>query len=418
VQELALRSWPAIAPLVRGYRTAILRGTPVVVVVGSQGKSTTARALCAALELPLRRWLDLNAGAEIALNLFTSSPLRRALVLEVGIGAPGQMADYARHLTPTHVVVTSIGTEHHSSLGPKEDIRAEKARMVERVPRGGTVFLNADDEHVLWMRSRTAAECVTFGFSELADVRAVELRTDFPRGIAFTLHAGGRRYETRTRFVSRDLLRAFLAAVAVAARLGENVETVLERLEALAPASRRLEPRRLANGAWLLRDEYKSSLETIDSAFDVLESLDARRFVVLGEVSEPPGSQGPVYGRLGERLAGFAHTAVFVGGNFERYRAGALRAGMERGRLVNAGRSWRAAAERLRGTLGEGDVVLVKGRDTQRLDRVSLSLLGYDVRCERTECVLPDCERCSLLSVPSQASTANRSSARGSSTSE
>ncbi len=413
--EASLRLWPAVAPLVQAYRAVAFARTPVVVVVGSQGKSTTVRAVRAALGLPGHRWVDFNAGTEIAVNLALSPPRRRAAVLEVGIGGKGQMQGYASRLKPTMVVVTCIGTEHHGSLGSKGEIRAEKAKMVEALPASGTVFLNADDEHVLWMRSRTAAECVTFGLSPSAAIRASELRAEWPEGIAFTLHFEGRKIATRTRFVSVHLVRAFLAAVGVAVRLGEPLPAVLERLSAVTPAPRRLEPRRLRNGAWLLRDEYKSSLETIDAALDVMEAIPGRRFVVLGEVSEPPGSQGPIYRRLGERIAGFAHAAVFVGGNFDRYRAGARAGGMSREHLLDAGRSWRVAAEYLKETLREGDVVLVKGRDTQRLDRISLSLLGRDVQCSLTECPLPDCDRCPLLTGQSQAPRAASARSRGSS---
>jgi hypothetical protein len=66
-------------------------------------------------------------------------------------------------------------------------------------------------------------------------------------------------------------------------------------------------------------------------------------------------------------------------------------------RIVDAGRSWRAAVDAIRGRLRPGDVVLVKGRDTQRLDRVSLALLGREVRCPLAECDLLDCGPCPKL---------------------
>jgi UDP-N-acetylmuramoyl-tripeptide--D-alanyl-D-alanine ligase len=385
---------------VQGYRRTVLRRTPVVAVVGSQGKSTTVHALYAALDLKPHPLIEYNAGVEVLFNVARGLPWHRAVVLEIGIGDKGQMARYAEHVRPDMVVVTSVGTEHNGSLGSKEEIRSEKAKIVERMPSSGVVFLNADVVNVSWMAGRTRAECVTFGMSEGAHVRARDLRFRWPDGIEFTVDAAGTTRATRTRLVSVDLVRAFLAAVAVAVRLGEPLGAVLERLEALPPMSRRLEPQRLENGAWLLRDEYKSSLETIDSAFDVMEAIktNGRRFVALGEVSEPPGSQGPIYRRLGARIAGFAHAAAFIGGNFQRYAAGARGAGMAGDRLIDAGRSWQVAANYLRRELAPGDVVLVKGRDTQRLDRISLSLLGREVRCVRTECALIDCNGCPMLS--------------------
>ena len=50
------------------------------------------------------------------------------------------------------------------------------------------------------------------------------------------------------------------------------------------------------------------------------------------------------------------------------------------------------------GDLGPGDVVLVKGRDTQRLSRISLALAGRTVRCDIPRCHAPvDCEECPML---------------------
>jgi hypothetical protein len=80
---------------------------------------------------------------------------------------------------------------------------------------------------------------------------------------------------------------------------------------------------------------------------------------------------GLAYRRLGQRVAELADRAIFVGGNFQRYAAGATRSGLSREALISAGTSLQTAVEAVRQELSPGDVVLVKGRDTQRLDRVS-----------------------------------------------
>src|SRR5690348_11411949 len=89
--EANLRLWPVVAPLAEAYRRTILRDTPVVVVVGSQGKSTTVRAVSAALGFDSEAWVDANCGAEVAVGLLRGRPSDKAVVLEVGIGARGQM---------------------------------------------------------------------------------------------------------------------------------------------------------------------------------------------------------------------------------------------------------------------------------------------------------------------------------------
>jgi len=56
------------------------------------------------------------------------------------------------------------------------------------------------------------------------------------------------------------------------------------------------------------------------------------------------------------------------------------------------------AVEALKDDLRAGDVVLIKGRDTQRLARVAFALMGRQVRCELKSCdAKVECEPCPML---------------------
>ncbi len=61
----------------------------------------------------------------------------------------------------------------------------------------------------------------------------------------------------------------------------------------------------------------------------------------------------------------------------------------------------------LRETLGRGDVLLVKGRSNQRLEWISLALMGYEVRCRVPSCrAVTRCRHCPQPEVePDQDST-------------
>jgi UDP-N-acetylmuramoyl-tripeptide--D-alanyl-D-alanine ligase len=231
-------------------------------------------------------------------------------------------------------------------------------------------------------------------------VRATDVALDWPRGTRFRLLCQGRSREVRTRLFGRHHVYPILAAVAVGLALGLDPERTLPALERLAPSRGRLQLVALADGVELLRDDHKSTLETVERALDLLAEIpDRRRLVVMGEVSEPPGSQGPLYRGLGARVAAIAAGLVVVGGNFQRYAAGATAAGMPRDRIVDAGRDVLAAAAAVRAMQKPGDVVLVKGRDTQHLARVALALGGRPVRCAIPECSLKvcGCDDCPML---------------------
>ncbi len=392
-------------PLLRGpsalYRRTLIRNTCVVAVVGSFGKSTAARAIVTALGDQPHRYLLFNIRSGVALALLRIRPGRRQGVLEVGINRPGQMVRHARTVRPDITVVTSIGSEHNRSFKTLEVTRAEKAEMVRVLPASGWAILNGDDPNVRWMAGQTSARVMTFGLDETNDVRATEPVVDWPHGTRFLLHTSFGTRSVRVRLIGRPMIYPILAAVAVGLSEEIPLDLILSRLESLEPTPGRLEPVLLANGAVLLRDDQKAPLETIEAALEVLANIPAqRRVVVLGGVDEPVGSQRLICRRLGERVAQIASQAVFVtGDNFTAYAAGAKHCGMARDAVMHARGGVQGILQALPTDLGPGDVVLVKGRRSQRLERAVLALLGRTVRCELKQCgvQLTACHECPML---------------------
>ena len=260
-------------------------------------------------------------------------------------------------------------------------------------------MLNRDDPHVMAMAAETRGRVVTFGCDPTADVRASDVRIDWPHGTRLVLHLAGISREVRLRLIGQVMVYPFLAAVAVAWVEGRRLDRAVADLEALLPQRGRLQLEPLPGGAWLLRDDLKSSLETIDAALDTLAEIPARRIVVLGSIMEPPGSQRPIYRRLGERIARIADRAILLGSMTRAYTTGAVAAGMPRAAVVEAKHGIRAAWEAVRADLQAGDVVLIKGRPTERLERIGLALQGRLVRCEIDFCNLrlTRCDTCPKL---------------------
>jgi len=397
-QGIAFRSWPLLSPLARMYRRMLK--TRVIAVVGSFGKSTTTRAIAAALGVPEHSSMLSNSWSWIAFALFRIRPGQRHAVIEVGISKPGLMKGYARTVGPDVAVVTAIGSEHHVSLGTLEVTRAEKSWMLQVLPASGAAVLNGDDPNVMWMKEKTRARVVTFGFGAACDVRADQVRLDWPRGTYFRLTAFGEKRDVAVRLLGRHMIYPILAAVAVSHVEGYALDRVLARLRELAPTPGRMDPVLLPNGVTVLRDDFKSTLETVHTALDVLAEVPApRRVVLLGSVSEPPGPQRPIYQALGERVAKIASHLVLFHNEFEPYWSGARRGGMPRTAVTSAGRTARDAAEALSQVLHPGDVLLIKGRGPEKLDRVRLILQGRRVGCDIRYCSLrtQECEQCPML---------------------
>lgn len=390
-------SWYPLHPLAALWRRSMLRGVSVVGVTGSLGKTTTSRAVATALGVPLPP--AANYRGHLAIALLRRGPTSRAVVCEVGISRPGQMRQYGRMIRPDVAVVTVVGSEHAVSLGSLDDIAREKGDLVAAIAPGGVAVLAGDDPRVRAMASRTGERAVTFGFGDGCDYRAVDLKLDWPRGSRFTVEGPDFLAEATVRFLARHQVESALAAVAVAVERGVPPATAVARLAELAPTPRRLELVALDSGAFLLRDEYKFVFDAAPAAFELLAQLPAeRRFVVLGDLAEAPRPLHRTYRALGMQVAAVADRLICVGEHRRALESGARRGGLAP-TAISATRDLGKAAEILRNELGAGDIVLLKGRTLEKLDRIALRLLGREVICDIPRCRARAlaCDDCAML---------------------
>lgn len=395
------RALPLLWPFARVYRRIFLGKARIVAVVGSFGKTTATRAVMAVLGLPFERHVIWNAGGFLTAGILRIPRGARHAVLEVAISDVGRMARYARLLSPDVVVVTSIGSEHLASFGTLEVTRHEKAEMVRALSPSGLAVLNGDDPNVRWMATQTRARVITYGFGEETEFRASGVTLEPTGGTRFSVDTTTMSLDVSVQLIGEHMVYPVLAAIVVALEMGIPMQRAISNLDALSPAPERLQPLRAPGGALILLDTAKSTLETIDVGLAVLRQMPgSRKIAVLGDVEGPPGPQGPIYRRIGADLAGVASLVVFVGGRkaYASLVGGARSAGFDKDNVIHVGRSVHAAFETLRGEVGPGDVVWIKGRSTQHLGRIGLALAGRDVTCDVVRCpVTPGCGACPML---------------------
>ncbi len=387
------------------YRRVLIPHVKIVAVVGSFGKTTTRRTIAAALGDQSPDQDDWNARAAIAYSVLRIRPWKRLAVLEVGIGRKGVMGPYARTVRPNVAVVTSIGSEHLSQLGSLMVTRSEKAKMVEAVPPTGRVFLNGDDENVLWMQTRSSAPIETFGFSERNDYQASKLQRDQLNGIRFDLQHRGESVRVSSRFLGEHMAYPLMAAYAVGRYFGVSSQSILQNLATLESTRNRLQLIEVKEGVHVVLDACKATLETIETAIETVRHLPAKRKVmIMGDVEEPPGSQGPIYRALGIQLGEVFDRAILVGGktNLSRLRVGTTAAGLSKDAVTNLRNDPQLLASAIREELKPGSLILVKGRSTQHLERAVLSLIGWHVTCSIRFCAWHrHCTTCPYLTMGS-----------------
>jgi UDP-N-acetylmuramoyl-tripeptide--D-alanyl-D-alanine ligase len=396
------RGWRVLLTLGGVYRATVGSRARAVLVTGSYGKTTTTRALRAVFGLPLDRWTELNTNClgEIGWTLMREPPWRRFRVVEAGAGTPGRMRHYARAIRPDATIITWLGREHLAAFGNLEALRDEKAEAVRALSSRGTAILNADDPQVRWMATQTRARVVWFGCDPKADIRATEVRLDWPHGLRFNLQVEGQERPVRLRLMGRRMIYPALAAIAAGLDAGVPLELILTRLSVLTPTPGRLQPLPGPAGSVLLRDDYKATPDTVETAMELLKEVPARRrWVVLGSLNNLPSADiDGEYARVGEMVARGADQVLVVGEDWDRFEPG-LRRGAPPGSVFRSEPGVHEAIALLQAELGPGDVVLVKGYEDQGLTRIILALQGQTVRCALTWCGIRHqrCDDCPYL---------------------
>jgi UDP-N-acetylmuramoyl-tripeptide--D-alanyl-D-alanine ligase len=336
-------------------------GARVLAVTGSTGKTSTKDILAALLAKELATAAspaNLNTEIGLPLAILAAPPGTQALVLEMAMRGPGQIAELTAIARPEVGVIVNVGPAHLELLGSLEAIAAAKAELIAGLAPGATSIVPAG-EQLLTPHLREDLVTVTFG--EGGDVTLLG-RDDDGR---VRIDAGGETVELWPSFSQAHNLSNLLAAVAAARTLG------------LAPGGRldvtfsamRGQRRELPGGALLIDDCYNANPMSMRAALDDLAATAAGRSVaVLGDMLEL-GPEGPALHReLGaharERgvglLVSVGPLAAEIAATF----------GGESLSLPDAP----AAAERLPALLQAGDTVLLKGSRGVGLERVARAL--------------------------------------------
>ncbi len=361
-QEDPLRALQALAGAWREELGS--RGARVVAITGSTGKTSTKDILAAILAQRLRTVASpQNLNTEIGLPLAVlAAPLdTEALVLELAMRGPGQIAELMRIARPEVGVIVNVGPVHLELLGSLEAIAAAKAELIAELAPGGTVVIPSR-EPLLTPHLRTELRTVTFG--EDGDVRLCERRGD---GVV-VIDTSAERVALRPSFAQSHNLLNLLAAVAAAQALGV---TPAGRLEVSFSALRG-ERVDLPGGIVLINDCYNANPMSMRAALDDLAaSAPARRVAVLGDMLELGASETELHhGVAAHAVARKVDLLVTVGP-----RAATMADAFIGGELHSVPDA-KAAGELLRDLLRPTDMVLVKGSRGVGLELVAEQLMS------------------------------------------
>jgi UDP-N-acetylmuramoyl-tripeptide--D-alanyl-D-alanine ligase len=346
-----------------------LWGKTAIGITGSMGKTTTKEAmahLLSARHRVHRSKGNFNNHFGLPLGLLTLEPEYDLAVIEMGMSHAGEIAALARIALPNEGVVTSVGPVHLEFFDSMAGIARAKYELIEAIPHGGTLVLNADDEYVSQFGRDFKGKVILFGLKATADVRAENIEVLGPEGTQFDLISQGVRQPVRSPLLGTHNVYNVLAAAAVALEHGITPSEIAAILPSLEPGDKRGQVVQVGN-ITVLNDCYNSSPKALMAAVDTLKAMPARRrIVVAGEMLELGATGEPLHRDCGRYIAA-KHLDYLVGvrGLAMPMVEAALAAGMKAEFVATPEEAgdWLAREAR------EGDVVLLKGSRGVKLEK-------------------------------------------------
>lgn len=373
-------------------------GRPVVGITGSAGKTTTkeltAHVLSSAGKRILKSERNYNNGLGLPLSVLQMvsrghHPGEYDLaVLEMGMSSPTHEIRRLVQMTPPDVgVELMIAPVHLEHLGTIETLAAMKAELIEGLKPGGVAVLNADDELVMEMKSKTNGPVLTFGIQKEADVTARDIDTSRFGLIRFRLQTPMGEAAAELPMTGRHNLMNALAASAVATALKVKPELIANALRTAKSPRMRGEVLNFAPGFTVVDDSYNSNPRSLIGMVSTLREASEnvmRRIVIAGEMLELGEEAPEMHRQTGREIARLGIDVLWgVRGLAADMVSAAGEAGLAETRFFAS--SDLAAAVAVK-EVRPGDLILVKGSRSVETDKVvaalkeSFALTGNDGR--------------------------------------
>lgn len=389
----------------------------IILVTGSVGKTSTKDAVYAALKnhtfvrkseksfnsdigVPLTvlgvpngwgsavQWLkNLTEGF---LMLILTTPYPRWLIIEVGADRPGDISKRLSWIKPDVVIVTRIPDVpvHVEYYASPEDVLKEEAYPIAKLVPGTTAILNSDDRHVSGIVSPEGVLRLTYGVSKEADVRASHYRVltkqGVPNGISFSVsYKEEKKHFSVYGVLGQTYVYAILAGISGGLSAGATLSGMASLGEDYEPPPARMRLIQSKSGGVIIDDSYNASPVATEEALRSLRGAPAigRRIAVLADMLELGSYSADEHKRIGTIAKECVDILVTLGVRARRIAEQARESGMNES-AVHSFENSSEIITFLTQELQIGDVVLIKGSQSMRMERVVKALMAEPEKAE------------------------------------
>ncbi len=350
---------------------------PVIMIAGSNGKTTTKEMTVAVLSKKykvLKTEENYNNQIGVPLTLLQTDDSHQLAVIETGTNEPGEIAILSNIVAPTHGLITNIGREHLEQLIDLDGVEMEETFLFGHLKKyGGKAFINLDDKRLKKYRPHLEQN-ITYGTDDEADIIAdIEFNDNLCAVLEFEdkriLGASKDKFTVKLKSPGYAAALNAIAAVAVGLEFNVPSEDIKQALGEFKPDDKhgyaRMALQKTA-GITILNDCYNANPDSMRMALLTLKQMKTKgeKFVVLGDMRELGDSSAAEHISLLEEVKAEYKNVYVYGGEMT---AAAKKLNSE---LIKTFNSHEDLATALKKSIRTGDIVLVKGSRGMEMERI------------------------------------------------
>ncbi|MEY4935434.1 MAG: hypothetical protein RIS64_1793 [Bacteroidota bacterium] len=266
---------------------------PVLVITGSNGKTTTKELISSVLAAHYRTHFtkgNLNNHIGVPLTLLAMPADTEVAVIETGANHVGEIDFLCRIAEPTHGLITNVGKAHLEGFGSFEGVKQAKSELYRFLAaHKGTVFLNQDE---LFLKDLIPAgtRTLVYGISEKLSSKNPHLETVLKGAHPFLtvvfLNGKNRSVTVKTQLVGVYNFNNIQTAIAVGRYFKVPSLKIKAALESYVPSNNRSQIVKRGD-ATILLDAYNANPSSMRGALQNLAQMPFKtKIAILGDMRE------------------------------------------------------------------------------------------------------------------------------------
>ncbi|MFC2083890.1 UDP-N-acetylmuramate--L-alanine ligase [Bacteroidota bacterium] len=182
-------------------------------------------------------------------------------------------------LTPTIAALTTLETEHLDTYKDLDDIKSAFVQFANKVPFFGFVVICLDEPALQDIIPLINKKVITYGLTQQADVRAVEITHHDFTSTYTALYRGEELGQITLQIPGKHNIKNSLVAVCIAKEMGIPFDTIKLSLESFLGVYRRFETK--YNNDILVIDDYAHHPTEINASLYGIRSGWKRRLIAV-----------------------------------------------------------------------------------------------------------------------------------------